>query len=98
MRGRLCFPGNDAVGRGGAVLSCRPGGGGRLRFVRAAHRSHPAELVGFGFEGVVLDDGDSAAEGVGYSTSALLDDMGEFVAEEELSMRSVGVVLAGREV
>jgi hypothetical protein len=47
---------------------------------------------------MVLHHGHSAAEGVGHSSSALLDDMGEFVAEQKLSVRRVRVVLAGREV
>ena len=47
---------------------------------------------------MVLDNGDSAAEGVDDAASALLDDVGEFVAEQELSVRRVRIVLPRRKM
>jgi len=59
---------------------------------------HSAQAVGFCFERVILDHSDSAAEGVGYPARPLLHHVRQFVAEEKLSLRRVGVVLARREV
>jgi hypothetical protein len=66
--------------------------------VSAAHGGHPAKAVGFRFEGVILHDGNAGAEGVGYPSGALLHHVGEFVAEQDLAMRGVRVVLAWGEV
>ena len=78
------------------ALAASQGAFPRLRL--SLHRSHSAEAVGFGFEGVVLNDGDSAAEGIGDASGALLHDVGKLVAEQKLSVRRVRVVLAGSEV
>jgi len=61
-------------------------------------RGHPSQPVGFGLKGLVLDNGNSVVKGVGDSAGALLDNVREFVAEKELAVRGVRVVLARREV
>src|SRR5215212_3898438 len=57
-----------------------------------------AHAVRFGFERVVLYDGDSAAEGVLDAPRLLLHDVPEFVAENLLSLQGVRVVVAWGEM
>jgi hypothetical protein len=47
---------------------------------------------------MILDYCHSTAEGIGYSASALLYNMRQFMAEQKLPMGSMRVVLSGREV
>jgi hypothetical protein len=63
-----------------------------------AHGSHAAQTVGFCFKNLILHYRDSGSEGIGYPSGALLHDVRELVAKQELAMRRVRVILAGREV
>ena len=55
-----------------------------LHVLEESSRSRTGEApqpIGLGFQGVVLDDGDSAAEGIRDPSGALLDDVSEFMPE-----------------
>ena len=56
------------------------------------------EAIGFGFECCVLDDGKAGAERVSHTPRALLDDMSQFMAEQLLAVRGVGLKAAGGEI
>ena len=58
---------------------------------------HP-HTIRLGFEGPVLHHGDARAEGVSDAAGTLLDDVGQLVAQQFLSLCGLGVVLARGEV
>jgi hypothetical protein len=66
--------------------------------VDSAGARHPAQPIRFSFEHMVLYDRDSTPEWIGYSACTLLNYVRQFVAEQELSVRGVWVVLAGGKV
>jgi hypothetical protein len=57
-----------------------------------------AQAVGFGFESIVLHDGDTTAVRVPDAAGTLLHNMGELVGEQLLPVRSMRVVVAGCEM
>ena len=62
------------------------------------HRCFHAQAVGFGFQRVVLHYCGPAAEGIPDASGALLKNMGQFMAEQLLSLDAMGVVMSGSEV
>ena len=52
----------------------------------------------FGFQGVVLHHGGAAAKRIPDASGALLENVGQFMAEQLLSLDAVGVVISGSEV
>jgi hypothetical protein len=57
-----------------------------------------AHAIGLGLEGVILHDGYTRAERVRDTPRTLLHDMLKLMAEEELAMGRVGIVLPRGEV
>src|SRR5436190_16025624 len=64
----------------------------------AVHGRFHAHAIRFGFQGVVLHHGGAAAKRIPDASGALLENVGQFMAEQLLSLDAVRVVMSGSEV